>query len=76
MAEILLIDDDRSIHQIVALFLEHAGHEVHSALNGEAGLKLVSHGCPDLILLDLAMPNMDGFEVLRHLKAKIGRAHV
>lgn len=76
MADILLIDDDHNMHQIVTLFLEHAGHDVHSALNGEAGLKLASLDRPDLILLDLAMPGMNGFEVLSQLKAHAATAQV
>lgn len=69
MAEILLIDDDRSIHQIVSLFLEDAGHQVHSAITGPAGIELASLARrPDLILLDVAMPGMDGIETLQALK--------
>ena len=71
MAEILLIDDDRSMHEIVSLFLERAGHQVHSATTGPAGIILASQvRRPDLILLDLAMPKMDGIETLQTLKAK------
>lgn len=70
MAKILLIDDDRSMHQIVSLFLEPSGHHVHSAMNGLAGLQLVALDRPDLILLDMALPGMDGADVLRALKTK------
>lgn len=76
MAEILLIDDDHNMHQIVALFLEEAGHAVHSATTGPAGLELASLNRPDLILLDMAMPGMAGNEVLRELKAKANTANI
>lgn len=69
MANILLIDDDPSIHQIVALFLEEAGHHVHSAIHGQTGLKLAEQNLPDLILLDIAMPGMDGTTILRALRS-------
>ena len=70
MAKILLIDDDRSMHQIVSLFLERSGHHVHSATSGLAGLQLIALDRPDLILLDMGLPGMDGAEILNALKAK------
>lgn len=70
MAKILLIDDDRNMHQIVDHFLKPSGHRVHSAASGLAGLQLAELDRPDLILLDMAMPGMDGAEILRTLKAK------
>ncbi|HEY9164386.1 MAG TPA: response regulator [Magnetovibrio sp.] len=69
MAEVLLIDDDINIHQIVSLFLEEVGYPVHSATSGKAGLILAEQTFPDLILLDIAMPGMDGISVLRALRA-------
>ena len=77
MAEILLIDDDRSIHEIVAVFLQGAGHQVHSAITGPAGIELASlERSPDLILLDVAMPGMDGIATLKALKERPHTAHI
>jgi len=76
MAEILLIDDDHSMHQIVNLFLEDTGHRVHSAVSGPAGLELASRAHPDLILLDMAMPGMDGLETLHELKDSLYTADI
>lgn len=70
MAKILLVDDDENIHQIIPLFLEAAGHEVHCATSAPAGLELLSNERPDLILLDMAMPGMDGREFLETLKTQ------
>ncbi|MFC1673812.1 response regulator [Pseudomonadota bacterium] len=68
MAEILLIDDDPNIHQIVGLFLEDVGHHVHSAPTGQRGLDCAAVEHPDLILLDLSMPGMDGPTTFNALK--------
>lgn len=69
MAEILLIDDDPNIHQIVSLFLEDDGHNVKCVSNGPSGLDFAAHNTPDLIILDLAMPEMDGIETFEKLRA-------
>jgi two-component system response regulator GlrR len=76
MADILLIDDDPSIHQIVSLFLEDVGHHVHAAITGLAGLKLAEQTRPDLILLDIAMPGMDGMAILRALRTTARTADI
>ena len=69
MANILLIDDDINIHQIVSLFLENSGHSVACVASGQSGLDYARHNDIDLIILDLAMPGMDGIETNRALKA-------
>lgn len=76
MAKILFIDDDRSIQEIISLYLEDAGHMVHSALTGAEGVKLATFDSPDLILLDMALPEMDGIEVIRALKADPATANI
>lgn len=68
-AKILIIDDEPHILLLVGGRLKANGYEVITALSGEQGLKRAAGEKPDLILLDYVMPEMDGAEVLRHLKA-------
>jgi two-component system phosphate regulon response regulator PhoB/two-component system alkaline phosphatase synthesis response regulator PhoP len=67
--KILLVEDDGFLASIYAQKLELEGFEVSLAINGEDGLKLAQKDKPSLILLDLLMPKMDGFEMLEKLKA-------
>jgi len=66
--KILLIDDEESIHFLYKEVLEEEGYEVHTALSGEIGLKVFDSIQPDLVILDINMPGMNGIEVLRRLK--------
>ena len=66
-AVILLVDDDPVITMMYRLALERAGYNVLVAKNGQAGLELAATGHPDLILLDVRMPDLDGIEVLTRL---------
>ncbi|MFW5667005.1 MAG: PAS domain-containing protein [Coleofasciculus sp.] len=68
-AQILVIDDTPENLKLVSDFLRDANFEVRIAKSGEQGLKLLEKLNPDLILLDVMMPEMDGFETCRHLKA-------
>lgn len=68
-ANILVIDDDASIRKVTALRLEREGYRVLTAPEGEEGLRIAKAERPDVILLDILMPRMDGREVLRRLKA-------
>lgn len=67
---ITFIEDEPDIQDIVAYNLRREGYQVSSALSGEDGLKLISRNLPDLILLDLMLPGMDGLEVCRHLRTQ------
>jgi DNA-binding response OmpR family regulator len=67
---LLLVDDESAITDRLAPFLSRAGFDVQVAQDGEAGLKQVSSFCPDLIVLDVLMPLIDGREVLRQLRQK------
>lgn len=62
---ILVVDDDESIRQIVRLCLSEEGYEVREAANGQVALELLEAAQADLILLDLRMPVMDGWEFAR-----------
>jgi CheY-like chemotaxis protein len=59
---ILIVDDDAGIRQLVTLFLEHKGYQAASVANGLEALNHLRHSLPELILLDLMMPVMDGAE--------------
>ncbi len=67
MAKVLVIDDEPDVLMLCRVNLEHAGHDVLVAESGETGLELARTERPDLIVLDLMMPSMDGFEVLEEL---------
>ncbi|OGY45017.1 MAG: hypothetical protein A3A24_03060 [Candidatus Buchananbacteria bacterium RIFCSPLOWO2_01_FULL_46_12] len=66
---ILLVEDDEFLAELYATKLNLEGFEVSLASDGEKGLKLIKEKNPDLVLLDIIMPKMDGFEVLKQIKA-------
>ena len=68
MAKILVIDDEPSIVNLVTAYLKPEGYEVHTAADGNAGLKAARAYKPDLIVLDLMLPGKDGYEVLAQLR--------
>jgi DNA-binding response OmpR family regulator len=68
MTRVLVIDDEPDVLLLCRLNLEHAGHEVLQALSGELGLALAREQHPDVVILDLMMPMMDGYAVLAALK--------
>ena len=66
--KILFIEDEKSFQEILGQALKQQGFEVKEALNGQDGLDLVAKFDPDLILLDLILPKLNGFEVLEKIK--------
>src|SRR5438105_14776918 len=66
--KILAVDDERHIVRLVQVNLERAGYEVVTAFDGKDALEKVASERPDLVVLDVMMPYMDGFEVLQTLK--------
>ena len=66
---ILIVDDDASARVYVAGVLRHEGYNVSAAESGEAALTLLESGVPDLVLLDIEMPGMGGYDVLETLRA-------
>jgi DNA-binding response OmpR family regulator len=68
MKKILIIDDETELVEMLRLRLESNGYKVISAFNGEEGLERVDKEKPDLILLDIMMPGIDGFGALARLK--------
>ena len=65
---ILVIDDDENISKVIRLYLEKEGMEVLLAADGKTGLELFSKDNPDLVLLDIMMPEMDGIEVIKNIR--------
>jgi len=68
MKKILIIEDEKNIVISLKMFFEHSGFEVLTSGNGLDGVSLAKHEIPDLILLDLVIPKIDGFEVCLILK--------
>lgn len=69
VASVLLVEDDQALAQALALELGHYGHEVKIERDGPAGLLTTRDWTPDLVLLDLGLPSLDGMEVCRRLRA-------
>jgi len=69
MAKILVIDDDHGIRQLLDSLLRHKGYDVLLAEDGQTGLELFRQEHPDVIVLDLKIPEMDGLTVLRHVRS-------
>jgi two-component system alkaline phosphatase synthesis response regulator PhoP len=67
-AKILVVDDDPDIREAIGIVLEANGYEVVTAQDGEEGLAKLKEERPDLMILDLLMPKMDGFAVCKELK--------
>ncbi len=67
---ILAVDDDPDIRRVLQMVLEAAGFTVETAVDGEEGLEKIRQGPPDLLILDMLMPRLDGYGVLRALKEK------
>jgi CheY-like chemotaxis protein len=68
-ASILIVDDDESIRELLRLHLSSAGYEVHVAADAIAAGYMVLRNVPDLIITDISMPHMSGFEFVEALKS-------
>ena len=67
-AEILVVDDDSRNRQVISTLLEAEGYKTVEAASGQAAMAQIAQRAPDLVLLDIMMPEMDGFEVARRIK--------
>jgi len=76
MARILVVDDEKDIRNLLRQVLEHAGYQVETAANGREALEMVERSLPDLMLLDIMMPELDGWEVCRQVKSKQRTKHL
>lgn len=68
---ILVVDDERDTLDLIDLTLKTAGYDIHLANSGEESLNMIRNGDFDLVLLDIMMPDMSGFDVLRTLKGEM-----
>ncbi|MCX7169260.1 MAG: response regulator [Proteobacteria bacterium] len=68
MARILVVDDERSMCMVISAHLEQAGHAVTACTDGALAIRSILDQKPDLVLLDLCMPYIDGFEMLKALR--------
>ena len=76
MAKILIAEDERDIRDLIEFTLKYAGHEVVKAANGAEAVDLAPQVMPDLILMDVRMPRMTGYEACRALKEMDAVSHV
>src|SRR2546428_12501060 len=67
-ARILVVDDDEDIRNLVVKLLERAGHKVEQAEDGRSGLRALHASPPDLVLLDVSMPDLDGWQTLERIR--------
>ena len=67
---ILLVDDDALMRRSLAFHLEQAGYQVHTAANAEDAISFVRNSPPDLVMLDIGLPGMDGLDALRQIKTQ------
>ncbi len=73
---VLVIDDEKDLIELVRYNLEKEGFRVLSALDGESGISIVTEEAPDVIIVDLMLPGIDGLDVCRRLRASERTAHI
>jgi len=76
MAKILIAEDEKDIRDLITFTLRFAGHEVTATTNGEEAYETAQRVNPDLILLDVRMPRMTGYEACWHIKANEMTRHI
>ena len=72
LRKILIVEDDQDISYLVEIHLRDAGYEVNTAFDGTSGLEQALAGKYDLVILDLALPGVEGLEICRRLRAELG----
>lgn len=76
MAKVLVVDDEPNIVLSLEFLMQQAGFEVVTAEDGEGALARVAEGAPDLVLLDISLPGISGFDVLEQLRAAPAHARL
>jgi DNA-binding response OmpR family regulator len=74
--KILIVEDEETLLQLQTMLLTMKGYEVEGVMDGQAALEMVATMNPDLILLDIMLPKIDGFEVCRQVKANEATRHI
>ncbi|GAE94757.1 DNA-binding response regulator [Gracilibacillus boraciitolerans JCM 21714] len=68
MTKVLIVDDDQQIADLIEFYLKNEGYITDKAIDGMAAYQLLQHTTPDLIILDIMMPNMDGLEFCKRVR--------
>jgi len=76
MATILIAEDEPDIRALITIALENQGHRVTAVADGETALETIARERPDLVLLDVRMPRLDGYEVCRRIKSETSLRHI
>ena len=76
MAKIVIVEDDKFLRELITQKILKEGYQVVEAINGEEGVAKAKEEKPDLMLLDLILPGIDGFEALRQMKENSGTANI
>lgn len=76
MVKILIIEDEKDIRQLLIFTLQYAGFNVISGNDGEEAIRIANEEMPDLILMDVQMPRLDGFEACKMIKTNVKTAHI
>ena len=76
MARILIAEDERDIRDLITFTLRFAGHEVIAAANGEEAVEKAREAIPDLIMMDVRMPKMTGYEACKVMKGEDSIKHI
>ena len=76
MAHILVAEDERDIRELIKFTLTFAGHQITEAVNGEEAVKLAKEKLPDLVISDVRMPKMTGYEACKAIKSDETTKHI
>jgi CheY-like chemotaxis protein len=76
MPNLLIIENEKTYRQFLSMALEMAGYHVHSVGSGEEAMETLQNSYPDLVLLDLAMPHVSGWDVLRFMREYAKLKHI
>ncbi len=74
--KILIVEDEESLLKLESILLTSKGYEVRGVANGRAALAAIAEEIPDLVLLDIMLPEIDGFEVCQQIKENPATAHI